>query len=198
MVLLLLNLNFKKIQNHIITSNKDKYFVSKESSFIQRPFSKFEVNRFLEACNKLNGSFYKDGGNSVETGFDCSGLIVYLYTQLNCSWFKNENYLVNDISSESMYKFNCLPVSSSDKIIAGDFIFFDADSNNVMEHVSVFSNFDEDKNVWVWDASDYPDGEIINKVTYRKINNFWEKNPKFGKPLKTLEVGSYWDFLIFP
>jgi len=193
-----MNFNYATVRYYSTIFNKSYNFISKESKFTQRTFSNFEASRFLEMCNQLNGSLYKVGGNSVEEGFDCSGLIVYLYSQLNCYWFKNENNLVNDVSSESMYKFNCLPVSRLDKLIAGDFIFFDADGNNVIEHVSIFNNLDDENNVWVWDASDYPDGEIVNKVSYRKINNFWEKNPKFGKPLKTLEVGSYWDLLIFP
>lgn len=197
-ILLLLNINHKRVQYLVITSNNDKYLNSKESRFIQRPFSKIEKSKFLDMCNKLNGTLYKTGGNSIEEGLDCSGLLVFLYNQLGCTWFRNENILVNDISSESFYRFNCEYISNPGELISGDLIFFDTDSNNVIEHISIFSKLDEANNVWVWDASDYPDGEIINKVSYRKINNFWAKNPKLGKPLKTMEVGSYWDFLIFP
>ncbi len=138
------------------------------------------------------------GGNSAETGFDCSGLIVFLYNEIGCKWFRNGAYLVNDVDADKIFRYNSEYIQDIKSLEKGDFIFFDADSNGVIEHVSIFFNFDNEKNVWVWDASDYPDGKKVNMVSYRKINNLFGKNPFFGKPLKTIKVTPYLRYLCLP
>lgn len=142
-----------------------------------------EKQVWLNILPSLEGIPYKLGGQSPQSGFDCSGLIVYLYNQIGIKWFKYENSLVRDVSADALYNYNVSYIDFED-LKPGDFIFFDTDIDGKIDHVSIFDRIDENGNIWVWDATTDPDGIIINAVSHRIIKNFWLKKPLFGKPLK--------------
>ncbi len=189
--------NFSRMSNYFYSREIQISRTFSDSNFYQFRLNNLEKLKIIDFCKELDGIKYSMGGSDL-SGLDCSGLIIYLYKKLNCDRFTDGVNTYFDVSADILFKYSTIHFFDPRRLETGDFIFFDADSNNIIEHVSIFNNFDDEKNVWVWDASDYPDGEIINKVSYRKIKSFWEKNPKFGKPLKTMEVGSYWDFFILP
>jgi len=133
----------------------------------------------------LEGIKYKLGGQSPETGFDCSGLIVYLYSRIGVVWFRYHNKLVKDVSAEALYLYNSRPVTFNE-LEQGDLIFFDTDNDSHIDHVAIFDCCDENGNVWVWDATDDPDGVKIFAVSRRILRYMWNKNPVFAKPLKVV------------
>ncbi|MFA3782617.1 NlpC/P60 family protein [Melioribacteraceae bacterium 4301-Me] len=191
-------MNFNRVEYLTYLYNSKNYLVEKESKFVQKTLTECETNKFLQNLKSLKGTIYKEGGKNPEEGLDCSGLIVYLFSKIGCKWFRDSSLLVNDISADKLYRYNVRKFYNISLLKPGDLIFFDSDKDNIIEHVSVFYNWDNGNNVWVWDASDYPDGKFVNKVSYRKINNLFDKNPLFGRPLKTIEAASLEDYFIFP
>lgn len=191
-------ITMNRVQILYNNSQDNPPFLVSKSDYIQKNLSRLDKEIFMNNLTKLKGKPYVLGGNSSGTGFDCSGLIVYLYNEMGCQWFKSSTYIVNDIDADKIYRYNSVYIQDIKSLEKGDFIFFDADSNGIFEHVSIFSNFDDKNNVWVWDASDFPDGKNVNMVSYRKINNLFGKNPAFGRPLKTIEIQPYWRYLCLP
>lgn len=197
-LLLLFNINFNCVKNTAYLYKNGNYFIKKESKFVQKTLTECETNKFIQIIKLLKDTAYKEGGKTPEEGLDCSGLIVYLFSKIGCKWFRDSNRLVNDISADKLYRYNVRKFYNLSLLKTGDLIFFDSDNDNIIEHVSIFYNWGNGNNVWVWDASDYPDGKFVNKVTYRKINDFFDKNPMFGKLLKTIEASSFENYFILP
>ncbi|MBP6115160.1 MAG: C40 family peptidase [Neisseriaceae bacterium] len=76
----------------------------------------------------LIGTPYKYGGNSTSTGFDCSGLITYVYSQaLTVSLPRTATDLA--FSSRSIKK---------SQLKAGDLVFFNTSGNNPYSHVGIY------------------------------------------------------------
>ena len=197
-IFLLINVYYQIIKAKYDYYEDKNSFVIKNCNFRQSVLINRETKKFLYHLFQLKGAIYKKGGNKPEEGLDCSGLIIYLFNELGYKWFRNDSMLVRDISADIIYRYNVKKIFNIKQLKRGDFIFFDQDDDNIMEHVSVFDFIDKYNNVWVWDASDYPDGKEVNMVSYRKINNFNEKHPYFGKPLKTCKVKTMYSYLVFP
>ncbi|MCD6238292.1 MAG: C40 family peptidase [Thermotogae bacterium] len=151
----------------------------------QEPLSVKEIVRWFEILPSLKGISYKWGGQSPEEGFDCSGLIVYLYNQIGIRWFAYEGRLVDDVNSEALYLYNSSP-TFWDSLKHGDLIFFDTNGDSVMDHVVIFDRIDENGNTWIWDATTDPDGIEINAVSHRILHDMWRKRPFFAVPLKVV------------
>ncbi|APT75300.1 MULTISPECIES: C40 family peptidase [unclassified Marinitoga] len=153
----------------------------------QRNISDEEKKVWFNILPHLKGTPYKLGGQSIKTGFDCSGLIIYLYNKIGVKWFKYKSSLVKDVSANNLYWYNVKKISFA-QIEKGDLIFFDTDNDGKIDHVAIFDKLDKVGNIWVWDATTEPDGIKIYAVTNRIIKNFWQKRPLFGKPLKVSKI----------
>ncbi len=151
----------------------------------QEELSKEEIEEWFKILPTLEGIPYKLGGRSPEEGFDCSGLIVYLYNQIGYKWFAYEDHLVDDVSADALYHYNSSP-TSWENLEHGDLIFFDTDKDGVIDHVVIFDKTDEQGNIWIWDATTNPDGIEINAVSHRILHSIWEKSPYFAIPLKVI------------
>jgi murein DD-endopeptidase len=197
--ILLFNLEYTRVKHFYNLSKNAKYYIVKNGcGFYQKPISECQKQKFLKYLSRLQGIIYKEGGNNPKEGFDCSGLIVYAYNKLGYRWFRDSTFLVNDISADALYRYNVKKIKNINLLKSGDLIFFDTNNDKILEHVSIFIRKDNQNNIWVLDATDYPDGKIVNKVSYRKINNFYNKHPLFGSPLKTMRTISFLDYLNFP
>jgi len=150
----------------------------------QEYLSTKDIGIWFDILSTLEGIPYKWGGQNPEEGFDCSGLIVYLYHQIGVEWFVYRGYLVNDANSEAFYLYNSSP-TTFDRLQHGDLIFFDMDGDDHIDHVAIFDRIKDD-NIWIWDATTNPDGVEINAVSHRTLHDMWDKNPFFAKPLKVV------------
>lgn len=77
----------------------------------------------------LIGTPYRYGGNSPETGFDCSGLVRYI---LGLS-----STIKLPRTSHEMYQM-AGPEVAMDKLVAGDLLFFKVGKTQRINHVAVF------------------------------------------------------------
>lgn len=76
----------------------------------------------------LIGTPYQYGGNSANTGFDCSGLVTYVYNQaLTVPLPRTAKDLA--FSSRSIKK---------SQLKAGDLVFFNTSGNNPFSHVGIY------------------------------------------------------------
>lgn len=149
----------------------------------QVPLTQEDIDTWFNILPTLEGVPYKWGGQSPEEGFDCSGLIVYLYNRIGVRWFVYEGHLVDDVNSEALYLYNSSP-TSWESLKKGDLIFFDTDNDGTIDHVVIFEEVDASGNIWIWDATTNPDGVEINAVSRRVLKNMWQKHPLFAVPLK--------------
>jgi len=195
---LLFNINFIRVKHLYVLNKKLNYTKLNNCSFVQETLSNCEIRKFLIYLSSLKDTKYKEGGNNPKEGLDCSGLIVYIYNELGYRWFRDSLSLVTDVSADVLYHFNVKKIQNIKQLKPGDLIFFYANNEKIIEHVSVFIRKDKKNSFWVMDATDYPDGRIVKKVSYRKIYNFYKKHPLFGRPLKTIKNISLWDYLNFP
>lgn len=142
-----------------------------------------EKECFFQILPSLIGVPYKLGGNSTN-GIDCSGLIIYLYNQLGYEWFLYGDVLKKDVSAQVLLDYNSVQ-TTFEKLKKGDFIFFDPDNNGSIDHVVIF-DYIKDGEIWIWDATDEPDGIPIKAVSHRILKNMNQKFPFFAKPLKII------------
>lgn len=76
----------------------------------------------------LIGTPYQYGGNSTSTGFDCSGLVTYVYNQaLTVPLPRTAKDLA--FASRSIKK---------NQLKAGDLVFFNTSGNNPFSHVGIY------------------------------------------------------------
>ncbi len=153
--------------------------------FTQVLVTEDEKAKWFEILPKLEGLPYCWGCQSPEKGFDCSGLVVYLYNQIGVDYFAYQGRLVRDVSADALFKYNVI-LEDPNHAQRGDLIFYDKDGDGIIDHVAIFDKIDENGNVWVWDAIDTIDGKSLYKVSHRIFYNIWEKKPFFGKPLKVV------------
>ncbi len=86
--------------------------------------------QIISYAKQLNGVKYLYGGNTPQTGFDCSGLIGYVYKKFGITLNR---------SAEAMYS-NGIKVSKS-QLEAGDILFFDASSRKAsgrIDHAGIY------------------------------------------------------------
>ncbi len=87
-----------------------------------------EANDVLFSALGLVGTPYRWGGNTPDTGFDCSGLVRYVYnTTLDIALPR---------SSHAMSKIDS-PRIKLDQLDAGDLVFFHGRSSNI-SHVGIY------------------------------------------------------------
>jgi len=146
----------------------------------------YDKSNLIDAVTSVLGSQYLLGGQSVEEGFDCSGLLVWAYDKLGFEGFQVGDKVKYDANSKDMFKYNVADIapvfdySYLNHYSEGDWLFFENEETQKIEHVAVFSHYDSElEQVWVWDATD-----LTGIVSYRYIEDFLNKNPYITKPLK--------------
>jgi cell wall-associated NlpC family hydrolase len=86
------------------------------------------ANDVLFRAMALVGTPYHWGGNTPAGGFDCSGLVDYIY--------RNAANIALPHSSRDMATFNGVKVRSMEELISGDLVFFG--SRGDISHVGVY------------------------------------------------------------
>jgi cell wall-associated NlpC family hydrolase len=86
------------------------------------------ANDVLFRAIALVGTPYKWGGNTPKSGFDCSGLVDYIY--------RNAADLVLPHSSREMAAMDGRKVTRMTELASGDLVFFDI--NGSISHVGVY------------------------------------------------------------
>ena len=145
----------------------------------QVPLEPQEQLSIIKTISTQVGKPYVWGAQSPSRGFDCSGLLVWSYTQLGLRGFRYQSKLEGDVTADALYKYNTYPLTDMVQLREGDWIFFDPKSQGYETHVAVFSHIDGQGRVWVWDAS-----STAGRTSQRPVPNFWGKNPVFGRPMK--------------
>lgn len=85
--------------------------------------------RVIQRAHELIGTPYKWGGMSETSGFDCSGLLVYL--------FRSEAGIEIPRTTTSMMNKDYLPVSRHE-LQPGDAVFFDNRGRGRVDHVGLY------------------------------------------------------------
>lgn len=147
----------------------------------QVALSEAEQSDLLDEVRKVIGHPYVWGGDTVEKGFDCSGLIQWAYRELGVNQFRNGGGVYPEIAAHELHQYNTRPLGDIGETRTGDFIFFDENGDGRITHISILDRVDEQGRVWVYDAS-----SNAGAVVYRTVEDFWNKRPIFGRPLKTL------------
>ena len=159
------------------------------SDYTMRNLTTDEKLKLIRMVKSASGMKYVWGGQTMDEGIDCSGLIVWAYDMLGYSGFRNDDYVVYDITANDMFAFDVsapIPVTDTRDLLnydTGDLLFFDVNSDGRIDHVAVFMYYDVDTDkVWIWDAS-------TNKgmVSYREFKNFLSRNPKIGRPMRLVK-----------
>jgi cell wall-associated NlpC family hydrolase len=86
------------------------------------------ANDVLFRAMALVGTPYHWGGNTPESGFDCSGLVDYIY--------RNAANILLPHSSHDMASVDGVKVRSMDDLMSGDLVFFG--SRGDISHVGVY------------------------------------------------------------
>ncbi len=153
------------------------------AGYTQVALSASEREKVVEhVAQRAVGTSYRWGGDTLEGGFDCSGLIQWAFRQQGFGEFRNGDDVYDEITAHDLYHDNSIRVASLAELARGDLIFFDENGDGQITHNAIFDRYDTDTDkVWVYDAYSR-EGE----VTHRVVDNFRAKGPLYGKPLKTV------------
>ncbi|MBR2832132.1 MAG: SH3 domain-containing protein [Oscillospiraceae bacterium] len=115
--------------------------------------------RIADYAVQFVGYDYVYGGDSPEEGgFDCSGLVTYVYAQFGYNLYHGSN---------SQYRMYGVEVAYED-MLPGDLVFFSYDGGNDIAHVGIYLGNDQ-----VVHASDYGVGVIISDLTSDWYQSFY-------------------------
>ncbi len=102
-------------------------------------YSKEQTEKALEFALSRVGKPYVWGGNGPDK-FDCSGLIIWAYKQIDRNIkFKIGNNYFTDASVDDLYNFNTVQIPPS-QLNPGDIIFFTHDTDRIT-HGGLFINW---------------------------------------------------------
>ncbi|MFR0693081.1 C40 family peptidase [Enterobacterales bacterium AE_CKDN230030158-1A_HGKHYDSX7] len=87
------------------------------------------TSRIIERAHELIGTPYRWGGESEASGFDCSGLLVYLYSTIA------NRRLPRTTTSMVAQKRNAV---NQDELQPGDAVFFNHDGSGRTSHVGLY------------------------------------------------------------
>lgn len=157
------------------------------SVFQSAPATITQREGILNSAIKAQGLPYIWGGQSLDNGFDCSGLMVWAANDSYSieHWLDAEANVVSDVTADTLYNYNSQPLALR-SMTPGDIIFFDADNDGVMEHSAYFVEPSKDgESPLVFDAY-----SVTGVVGYRYVDDFWSKNPFFAR-LEIIETECY-------
>jgi cell wall-associated NlpC family hydrolase len=87
------------------------------------------VKDVINRAHELLGTPYRWGGNSVSQGFDCSGLMVYLFRSEAGVRLPRTAAAMNNLTSEALVR---------KKLKPGDAVFFDINRRGRINHVGLY------------------------------------------------------------
>ncbi|PRA59635.1 peptidoglycan endopeptidase [Pseudomonas sp. MYb187] len=87
------------------------------------------IDKVVKRAHQLIGTPYRFGGSSVSTGFDCSGLLVYL--------FRSEAGIHLPRTTRSMLNSKAQKVPRH-KLTRGDAVFFSHNGRSAVGHVGIY------------------------------------------------------------
>lgn len=122
--------NNENINIPIESENKDgKLLLNNElkKSLSAGQILKNEINELLIHAISLVGVKYKFGGEKIETGFDCSGFIKYLFNET----------LVGNMPRSTTYQKNFGVEVKKEDLQAGDLVFFNT-RKRPFSHVGIY------------------------------------------------------------
>jgi cell wall-associated NlpC family hydrolase len=93
----------------------------------QRPVDPARANAVLMRAISLVGTPYRYGGNSPEGGFDCSGLVNYVYRDMLDLRLPR--------TSRDLFAMPHVPIAT-DRLAGGDLVFFG--SGGAVSHVGIY------------------------------------------------------------
>ncbi|MBY8949180.1 MULTISPECIES: C40 family peptidase [unclassified Pseudomonas] len=121
------------------------------------------IENVIDRAHELLGTSYKWGGSSVEQGFDCSSLLVYL--------FKTEANIRIPRTTAAMHRSNAMTIKR-DALKPGDAVFFKGNGRSQVSHVGLYIG----------------EGKFIHSPrTGKKVridslsNRYWNKNYSTAK-----------------
>ncbi len=88
-----------------------------------------EANNVLIRAIGLVGTPYQWGGNTPSTGFDCSGLVVYVY--------RKALHFHLPRTSHAMSELDAPKIRNVDKLASGDLLFFRTEGHRI-SHVAIY------------------------------------------------------------
>ncbi len=157
-------------------------FLSFGFTFNQRELTEKELDLFFQYLKEVKDVPYVWAGETPN-GLDCSGLVLYLLRKLGYGEYIYQNKLVKDITAHNFYYFNTKKIPSINQARKGDLIFLDTNGSGYYAHVVIFEKIDKNGVIWIWDASESPDGISTNKVDRRPILTTEIRNIAIGRIL---------------
>ena len=126
------------------------------------------IDNVIDRAHQLLGTAYTWGGTSQEQGFDCSGLLVYL--------FKTEANIVIPRTTAAMHRSTAATIKRN-ALQPGDAVFFRANGSGQVGHVGLYVG----------------EGKFIHSPRKGKsiridslANNYWKKNYTTAKRFHTV------------
>ncbi|MGF6401551.1 murein DD-endopeptidase [Pseudomonas frederiksbergensis] len=117
---------------YLFASTKQTAYTSKayrDNSSIVAPDSSRHVEKVISRAHELIGTPYRWGGSSVSKGFDCSGLLFYLFrSEAGIHIPRSTSSMLNS-KAKTIYRRN---------LKSGDAVFFKHNGRNRMEHVGIY------------------------------------------------------------
>ena len=96
---------------------------------VRQRFSPVDTSRIVARAHELIGTPYRWGGQSEEEGFDCSGLLVYLYRSIA------DRKLPRTTASMIAQRQNRV---DRDELQPGDAVFFNHNGEGATSHVGLY------------------------------------------------------------